>query len=424
MGQLAVHGGLPIRGNKPWPPWPETDRDTEAAVLGALRSGRWAISWPSLGAPALERQFAQRFAEYCDSRFCVPVDHGSSALTVALQALGVGPGDEVVAPVQTWVASASAVLRLGALPVLVDVDPETGCLTSQAVRDALSERTRAIIVVHLGSTIADLDGLVDAAASGGVPLIEDCAQAHGARLRGRAVGSWGTVGAFSFQNGKVLASGEGGAVVMADPALYHTAQQLRADSRAYRSDRPTPAGEMEIVEIGEAMGVNYCLSEIQAAILLDQLPRLDGQHERRERFAGKLEPGLASLGDFGPVPVPAGTDRRSIYEYGIRFRPGTFGDAPVDRVAEALEAELGRAVYPPDVPLYRSPLFRPETTPRYRQVWRDVARKRAIGRDYPSAESFRSTTLLIHHSALLGDDEDVADVLAALEKVRDRAEEL
>jgi L-glutamine:2-deoxy-scyllo-inosose/3-amino-2,3-dideoxy-scyllo-inosose aminotransferase len=342
---------------------------------------------------------------------------------VALEALDIGPGDEVIVPVMTWVAPVTAVLRVGALPVVVDCDPETGCITADHIRAALSERTKAVITVHLACTVADLDAIGAVVAEAGVHLIEDCAQAHGAEWRGRKVGTVGTLGAFSFQVGKVLASGEGGALIMSDPALYRRAQQIRADSRLY-VEGDVPEGGLELDEVGEVMGQNYCLSEIAAGLLLDQLPRLDPQHAHRAKMAAELEAGLAALGGLGPIPQPEGATKRSVYEYGIRFAPGTFGTAPVGRVADAVGAELGMALWPPDLPLHRSVMLHPHTKKRFSQIWTDEGRQRALGRDYPGAETYRETTLIFHHQALLGDSTDMADMVAAVAKVRDHWRDL
>jgi dTDP-4-amino-4,6-dideoxygalactose transaminase len=423
MSHLALLGGPSARDSRPWPRWPQYDEQTEATVLDALRSRRWSVSWPTTGRPSRERQFAEEFARYNGVPHCVSVDHGSSALLVALEALDIGPGDEVIVPVMTWVAPITAVLRTGALPVVVDADPETGCITADHIRDALSERTRAVVVVHLACTVADLDAIQQVVHEAGIKLIEDCAQAHGAEWRGRKVGTFGDIGAFSFQVGKVLAAGEGGAVITSDPRLYRRAQQLRADSRLY-VDGDVPDGGLELAEVGEVMGGNYCLSELSAALLLDQLPRLDAQHVHRAKMSAELEAGLAELGGLGPIPMPEEATQRSVYEYGIRFEPGTFGSAPVTRVADAVSAELDMSLWPPDLPLHRSVMLHPHTKRRFAAIWTDEGRQRALGRDYPGAETYRDTTLIFHHQALLGDSADMADMVAAVAKVRDHWEEL
>jgi len=424
VSSLAIDGGDPVRQGRAWPAWPRYDEATEQAVVEAIRARRWAVSWPSTGTRSRERQFAEAFARYNEVPYCVSVDHGSSAVLVALEALDVGAGDEVVVPAMTWVAPATAVLRAGALPVLADVDPETGCVTAETIRAALSERTRAIVVVHLGCTVANLDAILALAAEVGVKVVEDCAQAHGARWRGKPVGTHGAVGAFSFQAGKVLAAGEGGAVITSDPEVYRRAQQLRADSRRYPDTDAAP-GEMELIEQGDVFGANYCMSELAAAVLLDQLPRLDPDHERREEVAQELERGLAELGGgFGPIPLPPQADKRSVYEYGIRFDPSAFGDAPASRVGAALSAELGIGWFPPDDPLHRSLMLRPETKRRYAAIWTEEGRRRAIDRSFEGCERYCETTLLCHHRVLLGDGTDARDIVRALDKVRTEHEAL
>ncbi|GHH84737.1 DegT/DnrJ/EryC1/StrS family aminotransferase [Streptomyces capitiformicae] len=425
MERLAIRGGQPVRAQGAWPVWPQFDEGTRAALLDAVESSRWTVSWPSrLGRPALERTFAEQFARYHGVPHCVAVDHGSSALVVALEALDIGPGDEVVVPAVTWVATASAVLRVGALPVIADVDPETGCLSPDTVRAALSPRTRAVIAVHLACTVADIDGLLQLTEARGIGLIEDCAQAHGALWRGRPVGTFGALGTFSFQQGKVLSGGEGGAVITSDEKLYRRAQELRADSRTYAPVHVAP-GEMEIVQSGTVIGANYCLSDLHSAILIDQLPRLDAQHEHRAAMAERLLASLAKLGDFTGIPVPPECDRRSVYKFGVRFRPGTFGSASVAEVAQALSAELDRAVYPADDPLYRNVLFRPETKARFSGIWTESGRRQAVERPYPGAETYHATTLLFHHSALLADQgamDDIAEAFAKVQRLTDQLE--
>ncbi|MFC5288484.1 DegT/DnrJ/EryC1/StrS family aminotransferase [Actinokineospora guangxiensis] len=391
--------------------------------MQALRSRRWAVSWPADGTKSRERQFAEEYARYHDVPYCVSVDHGSSALVVALEALDIGPGDEVVVPNLTWVAPVTAVLRVGALPVLADVDPRSGCLTPETAAAAMSERTKAIIVVHLACTVADLDGLCAMAEGAGVPLIEDAAQAHGAQWRGRKVGTFGRIGAFSFQVGKVLAGGEGGAVITSDPEIHLRAQLLRADSRRY-ADGPVPVAAMELRPDPLVMGTNYCMSELTAGVLLDRLPHLDDENAHRAKMADELSAGLAALDGVGVVPVPDAVDLRSVYEFGVRFEPDTFGGVPVERVAEAVSAELEMAVWAPSTPLHRSHMVRPETKRRFAAVWTESGRRRAVGRDYPGAERYRETTVLFYHRALLGDEHDMADIVAAVGKVLTRRRDL
>lgn len=417
MEPLALLGGPSVRAGRAWHPWPVYDATTETELLAALRAGRWTVSWPGPG-PSLERAFGEEFAAYTGAAWAVAVDHGSGALVVALETLDIGAGDEVLVPAMTWVASATSVLRVGARPILVDVDPVTGCLDIDAVEEAITPRTRAIVAVHLGSSVCDLTRLSSIADRHGLALVEDCAQAHGAIWSGRQVGTWGDVGAFSFQTGKVLACGEGGAVVSRRPELFERAQHLRADSRSYR-DGERRVDEMELVESGDVTGANMTMSELHAALARDQLRRLDGQHAHREVRACELEQLIAAEGGgFRTIPVAPEVERRSIYEFAIRFEPAMFGETPVEAIAAAVAAELERPVYPPDMPLHRSVLFRPTTKRSFGSAWVEGQSR------FPAAEEFRRTTLLVHHSAFLGDRDDMCDIVAALGKVAARRDDL
>jgi dTDP-4-amino-4,6-dideoxygalactose transaminase len=407
------------RRTAPWPQWPQYDQNTSASLAHVLDSGRWSVSSPSRGESSLERQFSTEFAAYNQAPYAISVDHGSSALVVALEALDIGPGDEVIVPVMTWVATASAVLRCGALPVFVDVDPLDGCLDCRDVEAAISDRTRAIVAVHLACTVANIERLLELAEAHGLLLIEDCAQALGACWNGRPVGSFGSIGAFSFNASKVLACGEGGAVVTDDERLYRRLQQLRADSRAYSAGTMRP-GRMELEHTGEVMGANRCMSEFQAALLLDRLPQLGAQHELRDTRSGELDQLLAATDVFIPIPARPQVSRRSIFEYGIQFPSGAFGGASVDTVARVLTAELGTYFAPPDTPLHRSPLFRPWTARRFEPIWTEKAAARSIRSDYAGAERYRDRTLLFHHSVLLGSQQDLRDIVDTLLAVRER----
>jgi L-glutamine:2-deoxy-scyllo-inosose/3-amino-2,3-dideoxy-scyllo-inosose aminotransferase len=243
MPELAIAGGRRL-WSQPWPAWPAVDAATRERVLDCLGSGWWTISGPRTDRPAYEKMFADEFAEYLGARYCVPTTNGTSALVIALEALNVGAGDEVIIPGMTWVASASTVMAVNATPVIVDIDPRTLCIDPEAIRATITPRTKALSIVHLYNSICDLDAITEICRSTGIRLIEDCAQAHGAQWRRRSVGLWGDIGTFSMQQTKLLTAGEGGAAVTDDETLYRRLYQLRADGRLPVSD-PRP-GEMEL----------------------------------------------------------------------------------------------------------------------------------------------------------------------------------
>ncbi|MFG1953683.1 DegT/DnrJ/EryC1/StrS family aminotransferase [Micromonospora sp. NPDC048830] len=415
---LAANGGSPIRTER-WPLWPASAPGTLDALNEVLHSGRWAISGPYQGKQSFERRFAAAFAEFHEVPHCVPTSSGTASLMVALEACGVGSGHEVIIPGLTWVANASTVAGVNAVPVPVDVDPRTLCLDPAAVERAITPRTAAIVVVHLYSAVADLDALTAIAERHGIPLIEDCAQAHGARYRDRRVGTFGAFGTFSMQHSKVLTSGEGGAVITADAALSRRAEHLRADGRTYTPHVPA-VGEMELAQTAELMGSNRCLSEFQAAILLTQLELLDEQNERRRANAALLDEGLGSIGLTPQVSSP-GTTHRTYYEWAGRIEDDEIAELGVERIAQAVAAELaGAAVSPGYPPMNHNRLYQPSTRARFKgRSGLDLT-----GYSLPVAEDAGRRFATIHHSALLGNESDMKDIVRAFEKVFANHQEL
>ncbi|WP_454561848.1 DegT/DnrJ/EryC1/StrS family aminotransferase [Mycobacterium haemophilum] len=379
------------------------------------------MHWKNVhGGCSLEREFAVGFARHAGAKHCVSVDHGSSALVISLEALDIGPTDEVIVPGVTWVAPATAVLRVGAQPVIADVDAVTGCLTAETIKEALSPRTRAVILVHLACTVAELESIAKLCRDRAIGLIEDCSQAHGSCWSGRSVGTFGDFGVYSFGASKSLAGGEGGGVITNDHEAFARLQELRADSRSYTTTTPT-SDQFELVETAGVMGANYCMSEFTAAVLLDQLSKFEAQNKKRMDFAEVLMCGFDEIEGIKGVPVPWQVDRRGIYEFAFRVDQEAFSGASVAAVAAALTAELGVRFYVPRSPLCDSALFQPLTKERFRRIW-DPAR--SFRKAYPGAQSYVSSTILLHHSALLAEPDYAYDIIAALAKVKVAAEKL
>lgn len=237
-------------------------------------------------------EFENAFAEYCEAAYCVGVNSGTDALTLALVALGVGPGDEVILPANTYVASAESVCHAGATPVLVDALDTTKSIDPKQVAERIGPHTRAIVAVHLFGNPAPMDELEGLAASAGVPLVEDASQAHGARYRGRRTGSLGRIAAFSFYPGKNLgAFGDGGAVVTSDPELEARVRRLRNHGGARKYEHAE-------------VGWNSRLDGIQAAALLCKLPHLDAWNEARRVAAAVY---ARTLADVEGLQLPATT---------------------------------------------------------------------------------------------------------------------
>lgn len=395
-----------------WPRWP-IPADDAAKLLGAvLHSGRWAITSPG-NTELFERRFARMFAEYVGIRFCVPIDHGSSALVVALESLGLEYGTTVLVPAITWVATATAVLRAGLVPVLVDVDAETACLSPESIRCDVG--ARAVIPVHWACAMADIPAIRAVAERAGMTVIEDAAQAHGAEWLGRPAGSLASLGCFSMQHSKVLTGGEGGAVVTDDERAAQRIEELRADSRRFRTGAGRSRMNLELAETATVMGTNYCLGEFSAAVLCAQLGILDQQHDVRNRNHARLASMVAGIPGVRLLRNRPEQTKLSIYEAAIIFDPRPAG-MTIEDVADALTAELHTHFYPPRDPLHRSHLLRPWTKPglaplaeRFRRYHRDSS--------YPRADYFREHTVLVHHSVFLGTERDMADIADAIGKI-------
>ena len=415
--KLALLGGKAVfKGN--WPSWPATNDETERLVTQLLRSGRWTISGPKVSSPLLERQFADRFAAYHGSRFCVPTANGSSALVIALAALDIGPGDEVIVPALTWVATASAVLRVGATPVFVDVEESNLCISVSNARSSITPKTKAIIPVHLNYSMADLDAVKQLARETGIFVVEDCAQSHGAIWNGKMAGTFGIIGAFSFQQSKVLACGEGGAVITNDETIYSHLQELRADSRSWAVEKK-PVGEMELIPTGRVMGANFCLSEIHAAILLGQLPLLDDQVQHRFENACYLDEMLSEIEGLKLICQPDNVDRFSVFHHLVRFEPRILKGCSIRRVCEALTAEIGLPFREVDLPLHKSVLYRPETRSSF--AFASFDRK---AQNFPIAENASICGVVSHHASFLGTRQEMELIAKAFRKVVEQIDQL
>lgn len=403
---LALRGGTPVR-DKPFPAWPVFGPEDEAAVLDVLRSGRWF-----LGDRVAEVERA--FPEFHHARHGCAVSSGTVALQVALEAAGVGVGDEVIVPSYTFVATAASVALVGAIPVFVDVSPETYCIDAAAVEAAVTERTRAVVAVHLAGQPADLDALTALCQAKGLRLIEDAAQAHCAEWKGRRVGAIGDLGTFSFQASKNLNAGEGGFVVSDDDDLADAAWSIHNCGRS----RTGEWYEHPLV------GGNYRMTEFQAALLLSQMRHLEDFAERRSRNAALLTDHLDTVEGVEPLAVDPRVTRHAYHLYVLRFESGAFGGVSRDRFVEALAAE-GIPAAAGYRPLYLEPAFQarfkdyPLDSPAFggRPDYRNVR--------CPVTERIcADEAVWLTQNLLLGTEQDMAQIAAAIEKVRAAADQL
>lgn len=396
----TVVNGVPLA----WPAWPMSSPSIESAVLRVLRSGRWAISGMNAGYESEERVFARKFASFLGVAAAVPTSNGSSALVTALEACGIRYGDEVLVPGLAWVACASAVIRVGAVPVFVDIDPEHYAMDPTAAESLVGPNTAAVMVTHLSSSLADLDAFGTLCARHGLAMIEDCSQAHGAMWRGARVGSFGQTAAFSFQSSKLLTAGEGGAVVTCDPQLARPLQQLRADGREWTSAK-TIHGFPDLTAGFGSQGHNFCMTEMQAAILSCALDDLDAQNDVRSERVRHLEAQLKHI--EGVRVIRRRNDgrvgRQTFWHLPIQVDAAAFGVSDAEAVRSALSRLAGIFLEPVGAPMPLHPLYRPYLYKRF--PVEHVNRLRAVRAELPLSARLSQTCFTIPHHALLADEQ-------------------
>lgn len=301
--------------NTPFSPWPCYSVEEAEAVADVLRSNR-VNYWTG----DLCRQFESRFAEWTGTAYAIALANGTVALDVALRALGVGPGDEVVTTSRTFLASASCIVTAGATPVFADVDPDSQGITAQTIEAVLTPRTKAIICVHLAGVPCDMDSIMGLAYKHGLKVIEDCAQAHGARYKDRSVGSIGDVGAWSFCQDKIMTTGgEGGMVTTNDKALWSAMWSHKDHGKSWEGvyERQHPPGPRLV---HDSFGTNWRMIEMQAAIGLIQLERMKVWTGRRTELAERLT-AACSAHELLRVPfIPSGITH-AWYRFYVFIRP-------------------------------------------------------------------------------------------------------
>ncbi|MGC1398340.1 DegT/DnrJ/EryC1/StrS family aminotransferase, partial [Candidatus Binatus sp.] len=335
---LAILGGQPLR-TRPFPAWPVFDARERAQLEDVLTSSSWG-GYPSPNRKATE--FAAAFAAYQGARFAIPTTSGTSALEVALKALGIGAGDEVIVPAVTFAATPYAAVACMARPVFADVSATNACIDPESVERLITRRTKAIIPVHYGASLADLDALAEISRSHSIPLVEDCAHVPGAQFRARGVGTHGALGCFSFQSSKPMTAGEGGMITTNDPDLEQRCQSL------INCGRRRPSDDFE----GPLMGANYRMTEWQCGILLAQLTRLSEQIEHKSRAAARLREGLGAIKGLSPVARDPRVTRETIYAFIFLLEESALGISR-NRFVRALRAEGIPAGVAND-PVYRS----------------------------------------------------------------------
>lgn len=398
---LAIRGGTPVRtqGFGRWPIWdPQRDEQT---VLSVLRSGVWSRS-------KVVAEFEKKYAELLGAKRCLATTHGTTALITALNALDIGGGDEVLVGPYTFVASISVIFLAGALPIMVDTDPETFLVNPEKLEAKITPRTRAILPVHIYGLPAEMDRINALAKQHGLLVVEDACQAWLAEFRGQKCGTLGNLGCFSFQNSKHLTCGEGGAVVGADDAVM---------DRAY-SYHNFGSG-------GPHLGSKCRMTEFQAAILLAQMERLEEQTQRRWENARYLTSQLQGIPGIHPHRLYDGVTRAAYHLYPLRFKADEFQGVTRDKFIAALRAEgipcsggYGR--------LNKAPFI--ENTLNSRNFQRMYSREELdhcrAQIECPENDQLCNEAVCFSQQLLLGSKEDIDDIANAIGKIYENREQL
>ena len=379
---------------RPLSPWPVFDEDELAAADRVLRSGK-VNYWT--GAEC--RQFEKEFAAYHDVAHGIALANGTLALELALRVLNVGDGDEIIVTPRSYFASASCIVLAGAKPVFVDVDEVSQNITAETIKLAITERTKAIIVVHLAGWPCDMPAIMELARCHNLSVIEDCAQAHGARINGQVVGSFGTISAFSFCQDKIMSTaGEGGMLLTNDKALWSAAWSYKDHGkswdRVYAKDHPPGFRWLH-----QEFGSNWRMTEIQGAVGRIQLSKLGNWIARRRENAARLAAGIKQIKALR-VPLPSEAEYHAYYKFYAFVRPELLRpEWTRDRILVALEAEGIPAMSGSCPEIYREQAFSSESYPAL-----------------PVAKSLGETSLMFPVHPTLAETE-IDNMVAALQKV-------
>ena len=382
-GRLAMDGGDRVRRTD-YPEWPISGEREEELLLEVVRSKQWGGYHPMV------EKFEKLFAGMHDARHAIACANGTVAIELALYGAGIGPGDEVIVPAHSFISTASAVSRVGAIPVFADLEDGTYNLDPGRISEAVTGKTKAVIVVHFSGIMADMDRMEEAARRHGLVVVEDAAHAPGAEWKGRRAGSMGLAGTFSFQNSKVMTSGEGGLVTTSDDEV---AERVRSYLNCGR--RPGHGWFDHFITAS-----NYRLSGFQAAVLTAQLERLPKQIRRREKNAGILEDAVTADG-VSFQSIPDGVNTRSCYLVTGAIQADTYGMTRDEFVAAM------RAEGIPCSPFYGHPLYK---NPMYETVAHRAE-------PCPVAERACETSFWLPLKTLMGSEEDALDVSRAINKI-------
>lgn len=412
MGRLAITGGEPLR-KEPFTQWPFATKDEVAALEDVLTSSKWGGQpFPGKHAEA----FAKKFAALHTAKYGQCVNTGTVAIQAALKAIGIQPGDEVIAPAYTWEGTVGPVLLLGAVPAFVDVDPDTYCLDAKLIEKAITPKTKAILPVHLGMRFADMDEILRIAKKHNLKVIEDCAHAHGGMWKGKGAGSMGDLGAFSFQSSKLITCGEGGAVITNNLEYMELVQSYINAGRASVTD----------LFHHRIIGFNYRLGEFQAAVLGPQLDRLPEQSKLRDKNMAHLASRLKSTPGIGLLKEDPRITRLAPYGYVLKYFSDQAKGIPRAEFVAALQLEgipCDGLFYEP---VYKSSLFpvNPSDFPALSWGREEPLDLRHMYSCPESEKAGYHEAVWFMHQMFLGSEQDVDAIADGIHKVLENIEEL
>jgi len=400
MSELAIFGGKSVYTGT-WPKWPAVGKRERELIEEVLYSDIWG----GTGLGPKIRELNEKFARYCDVQYGAAVANGTVSMELCLEAWGVCPGDEVIVPAFTFMATPIAVHHQGAAVVYVDIDPKTLNIDPARISEAVTERTKAIIPVHIGGHPCDMDPIMELAKRHGIKVLEDAAQSHGAIYKGRKTGSLGDAGSFSFQQSKNMQSGEGGFVTSNDNDLIDLIHYSLG--KFGRGIREKYAGHIHY-----RFGWNACYTEIQAAIALAQLEHLDEQTEKRVDNAKRLYTLLEGSNGFEPLVWQPYCDRHGHHLFVFRINSDHFEGVKRAQFLAALNKEgvICSSLYP--MPLYNQPLYETEK------------KLSMLHYDCPVTIDAAGTIGFFEQNILLAEPEKMDLIADAVRKVRQNASKL
>jgi perosamine synthetase len=403
----AILGGNPVR-TAPWPSWPVFGDIEDKMMLEAVRSGRW---YRYSGSHV--KGFEKAYAERAGAKYCIATNSGTSALFAVMGALGIGPGDEVILPPYTFVATYNVITLNYALPVFVDVDVETSQIDANKIEAAITPNTRAIVPVHIGGNCVELDKILAIGKKHNIPVIEDACQSHLAEWRGKMVGTWGLAGCFSFQASKNLNSGEGGAILTNDAEFASFCEGFQNQGRPKKN-----AGDF-------TRGANLRMTEFQGAMLQAQMTRIEEFAKRREENGKYLTTLLQQIPGIIPQRSYYGCTRHAYHLYAFRYKADKFAGLTRAKFIQAINhegIECGAGYAPmADDPHVKNLL----KNRHYQRLYsKDELNRWENNLECPQTRTLCSENVWFTQNQLLGPRSDMDQIAEAIRKIQANAGEI